>query len=209
MVNTSLSTSVEVEDNNIEHTPMPLQETGLQQVQIKWLDSGKPVLEGLEEKAINVSLSHDDYVCMCVAGYGLQGCDIVPVTRRTQQEWIALLSYKREPLMQQLLRINDSLDQAGIRIWAAVEALRKATNALDIDLAITQTKENCVLFQDVFSGDKLQVLTFPIRLTRGAERMVALVVQNISLYVPTTKLRLNAKINTETVVNAQHSIIRI
>ncbi len=178
MVNTSLSTSTEVEDNNIDHTPMSLQETGLQQIQIRWLDSGKPVLEGLEGKAINVSLSHDDSVCICVAGYRPQGCDIVPITRRTQQEWIALLSYEREPLMQQLLRINDSLDQAGIRIWAAVEALRKASNALDINLAITQTKEDCVLFQDVFSGDKLQVLTFPIRLTRGAERMVALVVQN-------------------------------
>ncbi|MBW4435288.1 MAG: hypothetical protein KME28_27155 [Pelatocladus maniniholoensis HA4357-MV3] len=177
MVDTSLSTSLKVKDINIDHTPMPLQNTGLQKVQIRWLDSGKPILEGLEGKDINVSLSHDDYVCMCVAGYGLQGCDIVPVTRRTQQEWMALLSYDREPLMQQLLNIHDSLDQAGIRIWAAVEALRKATNALDIDLAITQTKENCVLFENVFSGDKLQVLTFPIQLTRGAERMVALVVQ--------------------------------
>ncbi|WP_315787927.1 hypothetical protein [Fischerella sp. JS2] len=178
MVNTSLSTSVEIKDHNIDHTSIPLQAPGLPQIQIKWLDSGKPVLEGLEEKAINVSLSHDDYVCMCVAGYGLQGCDIAPIIRRTQQEWIALLSSAREPLMQQLLRINDSLDQAGIRIWAAVEAVRKATNALDIDLVITQTKEDCVLFQEVFSGGKFQVLTFPIRLTRGSQRMVALVVQN-------------------------------
>lgn len=181
-MNTSLSTSVEIERNKIDHTvtklgSMPL-DTGLQQVHIKWLDSGKPVLEGLEKKAVNVSLSHDDHVCMCVAGYELQGCDIAPVTRRTQQEWITLLSSAREPLMQQLLAVHDSLDQAGTRIWAAVEALRKATNALEINLAISRTEENCVLFQEVFSGSELKVLTFPIMLTRGPERMVALVVQN-------------------------------
>lgn len=183
MVNTSLPTSVEAEDKTINYTAtqldsMPLQVAGFQQVQIKWLNSGKPVLEGLEEKAVNVSLSHDDRFCLCVAGYGSQGCDIAPITHRTQQEWTALLSYARSPLMQQLLAVNDSLDQAGTRIWAAVEALRKATNALNIDLAIAQTEGDCVLFQETVSGSQFKVLTFPIALTRGPERMVALVVQN-------------------------------
>jgi enediyne polyketide synthase len=153
-----------------------MQDTGLQQVQTKWLNSGKPVIEGLE--GANVSLSHDDHVCLCVAGYGLQGCDIAPVTHRTRQEWTALLSFAREPLMHQLLAVNDSVDRAGTRIWAAIEALRKATNALNIDLAIARIGGDCVLFQEAVSGSQLKVLTFPIALTRGLERMVALVVQN-------------------------------
>lgn len=80
--------------------------------------------------------------------------------------------------MHQLLAVNDSADRAGTRIWAAIEALRKATNALNIDLAIARTGGDCVLFQDTVSGSQLKVLTFPIVLTRGPERMVALVVQN-------------------------------
>ncbi len=157
---------------------MPLQNAGLQQVQIRWLNSGKPVIEGLEGEAVNVSLSHDDHVCLCVAGYGLQGCDIAPLTHRTWQEWTALLSYDRKPLMHQLLAVNDSVDRAGTRIWAAIEALRKATNAYNIDLAIAQTGGDCVLFEEAVYGTQLKVLTFPIAPIRGTERMVALVVQN-------------------------------
>ena len=163
--------------NVVTKDSMPMQGAGLQQIQIGWLNSGKPVIEGLE--GANVSLSHDNHACLCVAGYGLQGCDIAPVTHRTWQEWIALLSYERQPLMHQLLGVNDSLDRAGTRIWATVEALRKATNASHIDLAIARTGGDCVLFQEVVSGSQLKVLTFPIALTRGLERMVALVVQNI------------------------------
>jgi enediyne polyketide synthase len=159
-------------------TPMPIQGNGFHQIQIRWLNSGKPIIEGLEEEGANVSLSHDDRACLCVAGYGLQGCDLAPVTHRTWQEWTGLLSCDREPLMHQLLAVNDSVDRAGTRIWAAIEALRKATNALNINLAVARMEGDGVLFQEAVSGSHLKVLTFPIALTRGSERIVALVVQN-------------------------------
>ncbi|WP_373530447.1 SDR family NAD(P)-dependent oxidoreductase [Nostoc sp.] len=147
-------------------------------LQIKWTESGKPVVDGLEQTVV-VSLSHDERVCICVAGQGLQGCDIEPVTHRTQQDWTALLSNSRSLLMQQLLNGKSSVAHAGTRIWTAIEALRKATEAKSINLAIERIEGDSVLFLDAASNGQLKVLTFPVRLTRGLEKMVALVVQDL------------------------------
>ncbi len=96
-----------------------------QQVQITWLDSGKPVLEGLENQQVEVSLSHDDRFCLCVAGQGPQGCDIVPISHRSQADWISLLTSDRQPLLNQLLATgSESVDIAGTRQWAAKDAVR-------------------------------------------------------------------------------------
>lgn len=158
----------------------PLQGSGLlQNVQINWLDSGKPVLEGLENELVEVSLSHDDHVCLCVAGLGPQGCDIVPVTHRLQEDWTALLSNSYELVRQQLLeKSSDSVDLAGTRIWAAIEAVRKATNAQKIDLEINRYEGDSILLRGITSDNQLYVLTFPLALTRGPERVVAVVVSD-------------------------------
>ncbi|MBW4605862.1 MAG: SDR family NAD(P)-dependent oxidoreductase [Hassallia sp. WJT32-NPBG1] len=148
-------------------------------LQIKWTDSGKPVVDGLEEQGVEISLSHDERVCICVAGQGPQGCDIEPVTHRTRQDWTALLSNCRDLLMQQLLGTKSSVAHAGTRIWTAVEALRKATEAKSINLVIDRIEGDSVLFLDTASDGQLKVLTFPVKLTRGFEKMVALVVQDI------------------------------
>ncbi|PMB00794.1 type I polyketide synthase [Fischerella thermalis CCMEE 5268] len=149
------------------------------QTQIHWSASGKPMVDGVGMEGVEVSLSHDQRVCLCVAGQGSQGCDIEPVSHRSQQDWNALLSEARQPLMQQLLlRSDDSGDLAGMRIWTAVEALRKAIGAKDISLRIAQIEGDSVLFRDMSAGSQLKVLTFPVQLTRGSQRMVALIVQD-------------------------------
>jgi enediyne polyketide synthase len=149
------------------------------QTQINWSASGKPMVDGATMEGVEVSLSHDQRICLCVAGQGPQGCDIEPVSHRSQQDWNALLSEARQPLMQQLLlRSDDSGDVAGIRIWTAVEALRKATGAKDISLRIAHIEGDSVLFRDMSAGSQLKILTFPMQLTRGSQRMIALVVQD-------------------------------
>lgn len=146
-------------------------------VQIQWLNSGKPVVEGLKDENVEVSLSHDHQVCLCVAGQGSQGCDIAPVTHRSPVDWIALLTTAREPLMQKLLANgSDSVDIAGTRIWAAIEALRKATDEKDINLFIHRQQEDSVLFRGTALHKELYILTFPLKLTRGTTRIVAMVV---------------------------------
>ncbi len=148
-----------------------------QQVQIKWLDSGKPVLEGLESQKVEVSLSHDERFCLCVAGQGSQGCDILPVSHRSQEDWMSLLIGDRQPLLNQLLATgSETLDIACTRLWAAIEAVRKAVDVKDIALNIDSQQGNTVLFQSKAAGEELYVMTFPISLTGDCQRMVAIIV---------------------------------
>lgn len=149
-----------------------------QKVQIKWLDSGKPILEGLESQQVEVSLSHDDRFCLCVVGCGPQGCDIIPVSHRSQADWISLLNSDRHSLLNQLLATGyESVDIAGTRLWAAIETLRKAFDAKDINLSIDSQQEDTVLFVGETAGQKLYVMTFPVSLTKGFSRIVAVIVQ--------------------------------
>ncbi|MCK5323437.1 MAG: polyketide synthase dehydratase domain-containing protein, partial [Desulfobulbaceae bacterium] len=148
-----------------------------QDFEIKWLDSGKPVIVGLSKHNIDISLSHDDRLCVCSAGTGPQGCDIAPITHRTRQEWTALLGAKRDYLFDELLDSPDSLDQAGTRIWAALEALRKATAESCDALEILHKEQNTVIFQCLAGKGPAMVLTLPFDLTWGPERILALVIQ--------------------------------
>jgi acyl-CoA thioesterase FadM len=132
-------------------------------------------VRGAPNGDVQVSLSHDDRACLAVAGSGPQGCDIAPVTPRPREQWTALVGSARAPLLDRLVAGPDagSLDRAGTRLWAAAEALRKAADADPGELAIARRQDESVLFR---AGD-LAVLTFPLELTRGPERIVAVVVE--------------------------------
>ncbi len=143
-------------------------------VQILWRGDDRPFVEN---SAIGVALSHDDQVCLCVASEGTQGCDITPMLTHAVQEWESLLGFRRSPLMTQLLKDGDSLNYAGTRIWTAIEALRKATSVVEIELTVKCHFGDSVLFEGQAAGTKLFVLTVPIQLTLGPQRMIAVVVQ--------------------------------
>jgi enediyne polyketide synthase len=145
--------------------------TADEQVQVEWLESGKPVLEGGD--GVDTSLAHDDGACLCVAGNWPQGCDLAPVTARTRESWLGLLGAEREHQVDALVAAGDSLDQAGTRIWAVVEAVRKASGAAPDELSVQDRKGDSVLFR----SSALHVLTFPLRLARGPERIVAVTVE--------------------------------
>jgi len=143
---------------------------------IEWLDSGKPVLtEGKGFGGLQLSLSHDEELMLCVSGRGPQGCDIHPVHSRTAEDWLALLSNARAPLLERLAAEGDSPDLAGTRVWSALEAFRKATGARDIDLRFASRRDRSVLFDGSTRGEQVSVLTFPAKLTLGPEKMVAVV----------------------------------
>lgn len=161
--------------------PIPLfPQNSPHQVHLRWNESGKPILEGMGLETVETSLSHDDWLCLCIVGWGPQGCDIAPVTHRTPEDWRSLLTVDRVPLLDQLVHLNgDSVDVAGTRIWAAMEALYKAVGQPkggDRTLAIAQRHKDSVLFQSMGTDQSLYVLTFPIMLTRGPQRVVALTV---------------------------------
>ena len=147
--------------------------------EIKWLDNGKPVVKGLKGDKIQVSLSHDERILICVAGEKSQGCDIAPITRRTSEAWKFLLGKKQDDLIKELLNDFDSIDQAGTRIWATLEALRKATGDAPQRLEIIKKKNEGILFRAFTSSETLLILTFIPKLTWGLERILAVIVHDL------------------------------
>ena len=144
----------------------------LDELTVKWTANGKPVIAG--DDAVGLSCSHDDRLCMCVAGGQQQGCDIEPIIHRTNEEWIMLHGAARASLFETINGLDKSEDIAGSRIWCALESLRKATDMKESDLKYEGQIDDCITFK----SDNLTILTFPIKLLRGKERMVAVVAIN-------------------------------
>ncbi len=138
---------------------------------------GRPELTGpAAVRGLGLSLSHDDRNALCVVGPGPQGCDLEVVRERTEEDWIALLGFGRRVVLDALVAAGDSLALAGTRIWSAAEAVRKATQATTIDLVVEGRNGPTVLLRAINLPGCPSVLTVSVRLTRGPERMVALVV---------------------------------
>lgn len=146
---------------------------------IKWKRSGKPYLDDARYKDIDISLTHDDEYCLCVAGSAPQGCDIEIVSTRSKQDWIALLSDSRTTLLDKLISATDSIDLAGTRIWTAIEAVKKASGCIKIDLKISSINNESVIFQAKTSKSTLSVITHVITFAKSKKRVIAIVVEEI------------------------------
>ncbi len=145
-------------------------------VEIQWAENGKPVVRGLDDQ-VSVSLSHDRRHCLCVAGREAQGCDIEPVSPRSEQEWLDLLGNNRQALLQALMAGGDALNDAGTRIWCAMETAVKAFGTAGANIQLLRREQGGVLFSAEAEGRSVNVLTFPVALTRPPKKMVAMTVQ--------------------------------
>ena len=146
---------------------------------IQWLESGQPDITGLNnlDRAVEVSLSHDENLYLGVAGNGSQGCEIAPVIDRDLDDWLNLLGNSRQSLLEELTaQSSEPLDIAGTRILAAIQALQKATDLTDFELGLDRQDRDSIIFRGLAAGMDLYVLTFPLQLTRGKLRIVALIV---------------------------------
>lgn len=151
----------------------------LDKIQFTWSKTGKPLIENMKGQ-LDISVSHDNEILFCVAGKEVQGCDIEPIISRLYEDWIALLNFERQRLLEQLQNEGDSLDRAGTRIWTASEALRKAINIEGkIELNIERRESDSVLFYGGIGSNKFHVLTFPIHLSQSPEKIIALLVQSL------------------------------
>ncbi len=150
---------------------------------VTWTESGRPVIDGEEEHTI--SLSHDDRILLGVIGQGRQGCDLAPVTPRSRDQWVALLGKRGaaflDPLMNALESGHpDTLDQAGTRIWALLETLKKSEAGSGAAMEILEHHQGQVLFRAVAGDRETLVLTMDVDLTWGPERIAALTVTQVS-----------------------------
>ncbi|UZR29770.1 type I polyketide synthase [Methylococcus mesophilus] len=162
-------------------------------LEVRWLETGKPVLYrshsrsgtdaagGLMEPEaafapLEVSLSHDDEVLLCVAGMGLQGCDLVGPIQRSRDQWRAMLNAGLFALVDRLEREGDALDEAGTRVWSALEAAMKALDTRDITLDIEARHADTVLFRATWEEVRVRVVSFPAMVAGRKRCMVAMVV---------------------------------
>ena len=167
---------------------------------IKTLASGKPEPEliGSNLNKLDLSLSHCDRYCLCVVDQTPQGCDIELITHRTEDDWVALLSFAHSSLMKELVENGDTLDQAGTRIWSALEAIRKAFNDVQPKLVIVAQKQESVLFKTETPAGEYLIVTTPIKLTRPPERMVAIVTPNVKQEIKVSESIVNKQDNHST-----------
>ncbi|QXP88039.1 type I polyketide synthase [Methylococcus capsulatus] len=162
-------------------------------LEIRWLENGKPILfrppvppksgttAGLGETMathtpLEVSLSHDDEMLLCVAGKGFQGCDLVGPIQRSREQWRAMLNANLFSLVHRLESRGELLNEAGARVWAALEAAMKALNTRDLTLDIEAMKADGVLFRATDKYVRLWIVSFPLVREHGGQRMVAMVV---------------------------------
>jgi len=150
-------------------------------MKLKWRETGRPILETLtndSEGTQDVSFSHEGWYCLCSIGTALQGCDLATVSHRDRDQWVALFGFNRAPLLTRLEQ-NENLDLAGTRLWAALEAARKAFDGDLTNLSILRSGGSSVLFEAHSQNHSLLVLTASLHLTHGQQSIVALTVQSI------------------------------
>jgi acyl transferase domain-containing protein/NADP-dependent 3-hydroxy acid dehydrogenase YdfG/acyl-CoA thioesterase FadM/acyl carrier protein len=145
--------------------------------EIQWLENGKPVIPALADSNRGFSLSHDERLCICCTGAGAQGIDIAPITPRDREHWITLLGDRNRELLEMLLKNDENLDIAGMRLWTAMEALGKLGETEGQLLGIDMRDNERVLFSAGTSAGPVKIFTVPLGLTWGPRRMLAVTVR--------------------------------
>lgn len=141
------------------------------------LPSGKPQISGSNVAGLDLSLSHCDRYCLCAVDSKPQGCDLESITHREIDDWIALLSGQHESLLKELISEGDTQDEAGTRIWSSLEAVRKAFNEISKpQFHFVAKKGKGVLLKIETSNGNYGVITFPLKLIRPPQKMVAILV---------------------------------
>ncbi|GAB1544098.1 hypothetical protein NUACC21_67740 [Scytonema sp. NUACC21] len=145
-------------------------------VEIETLSSGKPRFTGTSTAGLDLSISHCDRYCLCVVGEASQGCDIEAIPHKSEEDWIALLSFSRFSIVNELVQSGDTQDQAATRVWSASEAICKAFNGITPEFSVVKRLGNGVLLKTPTPDGDYYIVTVPIKLTRPPERMIAIVV---------------------------------
>lgn len=143
---------------------------------VEWLGSGKPVVRADGVDALELSLSHDDAYCLCTVGPPPQGCDLAPVHHASAEGWADLLGAERSRTVEALRAHGEHLDVAGTRVWAAAEAVLKATGAPSVGLDLLQYADGAALFAVAGAPRPLEVLTLELALLDGRTRLVSTIV---------------------------------
>ena len=148
----------------------------VQYFKVKWLNSGKPVVEGKSVKGVGVSVSHDGPFLIVVAGHGDQGCDVENIKIRSKDDWGALLGASKYKVMRELQSKGIDENLVGTAVWCAYEVLEKYLGNKKAQLTIDKVHKNILIFSCDPVGDK-NIIAFPLKLTRGGTKIFSVAVK--------------------------------
>jgi enediyne polyketide synthase len=147
-------------------------------IDIRRTELGKPELHLDGVARLGVSLTQDNRYCIAVAGDGAQGVDIQVVSERSQAEWNALVGPQHHTLLADLAG-SEPLARAGTRIWTARECAYKALGARTAVLSILNRAGDALLLHArADDGTACEILSMPMTMTLGRERVLAVVVES-------------------------------
>ncbi|GIF72118.1 type I polyketide synthase [Asanoa siamensis] len=119
-----------------------------------------------------VSVAHGAGVTLCVGGDGTLGCDLEPVTARTDATWASLLG-PHDGLAGQIMKdTGEARDTAATRVWSAIECLRKVGLPVHSPLTVTAVGPDGWL---TLASGTLRIATLVTGLRDTAEPVVAAV----------------------------------
>lgn len=145
-------------------------------IQVQWLENGKPMIQGEYEKAISISLAHDDQLCLCVVGNENQGCDVYLPDNKLNPDWNGLLPTKVRGLFEKFLQNKMTPEDAGSVLWTVVETTKKVTQGNILDVQLKKQGMSGFLFEVKTETQNLFVLSFQLKLTVGQKRTFSMAV---------------------------------
>jgi enediyne polyketide synthase len=166
----------EVTGNRRQRSDLAMQRAIGNVVPIQRRPDGKPGPEGALQPGWAVSAAHAGELTLAVAApkaAGPAGCDLEPVTPRSLDAWRDLLGADRMQLVEVVtVSAGEKLDAAATRVWAALEALKKAGAALTTPLMLEDaTADGWV----VFAAGPLRVATY-VAVVQGMAEPLALAI---------------------------------
>ncbi|MCQ3979286.1 MAG: hypothetical protein DPW09_38185 [Anaerolineae bacterium] len=119
-----------------------------------------------------VSVAHAGDLTLAVAALQTQGpigCDLEPVTARTEIVWQDLLGERFQLVDAVIQATKEDLPSAATRVWAAVECLKKAGAALDVPLTLASAHEHGWV---LLSAGSLVTATYVAQIQTSPEPLV-------------------------------------
>jgi enediyne polyketide synthase len=136
---------------------------------LSWDDNGKPLVEA--DVPLSISLSHVEHVCVVVSAKQSVGFDFENIDPAIDYE--RLLGAKGGDAYTILQNRGEHKSVAGARVWSTMEAAIKLSGIVPSEIKVKEKRDQFVLFSCTVNESSLDVLTFPLSLTLGTEKMFA------------------------------------
>jgi acyl-CoA thioesterase FadM len=91
---------------------------------------------------------------------GPQGCDVLTKVVRSREQWQAMLGEPLFALVRRLEQDGAELNEAGTRVWTALEAAMKAFDARRVKLEIEDHRNQAILFVAVCANRRARILSY-------------------------------------------------